>query len=143
MGRCFLSRLLSQEGTAMPKPVPIPVRQKLFQRAQQGETTAGLAAAFDLAPRTVRNLLRRFRERGTAGLRPDSHPPAPFPHAYAAEIRDAALALRREHPTWGAVLIRVAPRQRRSKTSWPSPSTLRRWFRRAGLGPAPTPRRPR
>jgi DNA-directed RNA polymerase specialized sigma24 family protein len=65
----------------MPKPVPIPVRQKLLQRAQQGEPTANLAAAFDLAPRTVRNLLRRFRQRGPESLRPDYRRPTRFPHA--------------------------------------------------------------
>jgi hypothetical protein len=127
----------------MPKPVPLPVRRKLFQRDRQGETTASLASALGLAPRTVRHLRKRFRDRGPDGVPPDYHAPRQLPHAFSPEIREAALGLRREHPTWGAVLIWVALGQRRPKAPRPGPSTLRRWFRDAGLGPAPPPRRPR
>src|SRR4051812_16899961 len=126
----------------MPKPVPLPVRQKLWERAQGNETTASLARAFALAPRTVRHLLKRFRDRGPDALRPDYRQPTGLPHAYPDWMRQAALALRREHPTWGAVLLRVALSQRRPKRTWPEPRTLQRWFRAAGLGPAPPPTRP-
>jgi hypothetical protein len=129
----------------MPKPVPIPVRRKLLERAQQGESTASLAAAFDLAPRTVRHLRKRFRDRGPDGVAPDYHRPRDLPHAYPDPVRDAALALRRQHPTWGAVLIWVALGQRRPKLDRPRPhpSTLRRWFHDANLAPALSARRPR
>jgi Homeodomain-like domain len=125
----------------MPKPVPIPVRRKLLERAQRGESTAGLAAAFGLAPRTVRHLLKRFRDRGPDGVSTDYRTPGDLPHAYPDRVRQAALALRREHPTWGAVLIWVALGQRRPEDDRPSPSTLRRWSRDAGLAPAPPSRR--
>src|SRR5512135_97928 len=131
-----------EEGASMPKPVPIPVRKKLLQRAQQGEATASLATAFGLAPRTVRHLLKRFRDRGPDAVRPDYHMPKPLPQTYAVELREAALAQRRTHPTWGAVLIRIALREQRPEIRWPSPRTLRRWFRQAGLGPAPKGTRP-
>ena len=127
----------------MPKPVPIPVRRKLLQRAELGESTASLAAAFDLPPRTVRHLRKRFRDRGPEGILPDSHAPEDLPHAYPDRVRQAALALRRQHPRWGATLIAVALGQQRPKIDAPNPSTLRRWFRDAGLAPAPPPRRPR
>jgi DNA-directed RNA polymerase specialized sigma24 family protein len=52
----------------MPKPVPIPVRRKLLQRARRGDSPALLAAQFDLPIRTVRHLLKRFRERGESRL---------------------------------------------------------------------------
>jgi len=126
----------------MPKPIPVPVRQKLWERSQRGETTASLARAFDLSPRTVRQLLKRFRDLGTAALQPDYHQPAHLPHAYPARMRQAALALRREHPGWGATLIRVALSEQRPKDTWPEPRTLQRWFRSAGLGPAPPSQRP-
>src|SRR4051794_19050447 len=143
MERCPSLRFPGSEAPAMPKPVPIPVRRKLLQRAQQGEATASLAAAFGLAPRTVRHLRKRFRDRGPDGVPPDYRAPRALPHAYPDRVRQAALALRRQHPTWGAVLIRIALHERRPKTAWPSPSTLRRWFHDAGLVPAPPPRRPR
>lgn len=121
----------------MPKPVPIPVRRKLLHRARSGEGAAELAAAFGLPVRTVRHLLKRFRDRGDGALAPDYRAPRGLPHAHAAAVRDASLGLRREHPGWGAELIRVALRVRRPELPSPSAASLRRWFRDAGLGPAP------
>ncbi len=43
----------------MPQPVPIPVRQKLWERAARGESAASLAESHGLSPRTVRHLLKR------------------------------------------------------------------------------------
>ncbi len=89
----------------MPKPVPIPVRRKLLQRAQQGPAPAPLAGQFGLPVRTVRHLLKRFHDRGEEAVRPDYRISPRLPHAYAAKIRQAALALRRKHPTCGIVKI--------------------------------------
>jgi hypothetical protein len=61
----------------VPKPIPVPVRQKLFESAARGESAASLAAAFRLPVRTVRHLRRRFRERGADAVRPDYHAPDP------------------------------------------------------------------
>jgi hypothetical protein len=126
----------------MPKPVPIPVRRKLLQRAQRGEAATTLAARFGLPARTVGHLLKRFRDRGEGAVRPDYRASPRLPHVYAAEIREAALAQRREHPTCGAELIRVALGVRRPERGWPTARTLRRWSRAAGLGPAPSGRQP-
>ena len=46
----------------MPKSVPVPVRQKLWERAAGAKASASLADAFDLSPRTVRHLLKRCRD---------------------------------------------------------------------------------
>src|SRR5690349_12766164 len=89
----------------MPEPVPIPVRRKLLQRGRRGESAAAPAAAFGLPVRTVRHLPRRFRDAGEAAVDPGHRAPRAPPHAHAAEVRDAAPALRREHPGWGAELI--------------------------------------
>lgn len=127
----------------MPKPVPIPIRRKLLQRAQDGESTASLAAAFGLPTRTVRHLRKRFRDRGPDGVTPDYHPPRSLPHAYPDQTRDAALVLRRQHPTWGSVLIWVALGQQKPRLDRPHPGTLRRWFHDAKLSPTPPSRQPR
>src|SRR4051794_15011816 len=134
--------LPGRETIVMPRPVPVPVRQKLWERSQRGETTASLAYAFDLSPHTVRRLLKRFRDRGPAALRPDYHRPTRLPNAYPDHVREAALALRREHPDWSAALIRSALSERGPNNAWPELRTLQRWFRSAGLGPASPPQRP-
>jgi transposase len=122
----------------VPAPVPLPVRQALWNRHQRGAPVSELSQAFGLPPRTVRGLLRRGRERGAAGLAPDPTRPATPPRRHPAY--EAALQLRREHPGWGAGLIRVVLAERGSAP--PAERTIQRWLRGAGLGPAPPGRRP-
>ena len=89
----------------MPAPVPLPIRRALWERLQRGESAAELAEAFGLAPRTVRGLRSgggSGARRGSAPTRPGPTPPPAGHPAYAP-----ALHLRREHPGWGAGLIRV------------------------------------
>jgi hypothetical protein len=124
----------------MPAPVPLPIRRAIWRRHRRGATAAELSRDFRLPPRTVRGLLARGRARGEAGLAPDptrrpSPPPPPHP------AREPALALRREHPGWGAALIRIALEDHGVRPL-PGVRTLQRWFRAAGLGPAPPGRRP-
>src|SRR3954454_6849231 len=76
----------------MPKPVPMPIRQAIWERSQRGEGSASLATAFDLSPRTVRHLVKRSRDRGRAGLATDYRPPPPPAHARSQAIRRAVLA---------------------------------------------------
>ncbi|MFO0893313.1 MAG: helix-turn-helix domain-containing protein [Isosphaeraceae bacterium] len=122
----------------MPAPVPVPIRQAIWELHQRGVPTGDLAARFGLAARTVRGLIRRGRERGADGLAPDpTHPVAAPPHP----AREAALRLRREHPTWGAGVIRVWL-ERSGVAGLPGVREIQRWFAAAGLNPAPPGRRP-
>src|SRR5512135_3882426 len=126
----------------MPRSLPVPVRQAIWRRFQDGQDGPTIAAALGFAPRTVRKLLRRFRCGGQAAVQPSydrcgaTTPKLPEP------IVQAALGLRREHPTWGAGLIRVMLRRQRLHDPLPVERTLQRWFLRAGLAPAPAGRRP-
>ena len=127
----------------MPRSIPVPVRQKLWERASKGESVASLADAFELSPRTIRHLLKRCRDRGDSALIPSYGPPTPPPHAHPETIRRAVLDSRRRHPTWGAELIRVMLAEAQPQVVWPCPQTIRRWFRAAELAHAPAGRRPR
>ena len=60
-----------------------------------------------------------------------------------SDVAKATLELRREHPTWGAGLIRVHLLQEASVGPVPSTRTLQRWLLRADLAPAPAGRRPK
>ena len=122
----------------MPAPVPLPIRQAMWRQWEQGATTTELSQAFDVAPRTVRNLLRRWHQRGEEGLTPDYHrPDSPSPQPGVV----LAVQLRRNHPRWGAGLIRVYL-SIQGVQPLPAERTLQRWFRRARLAPAPPGRRP-
>ena len=84
----------------MPRSIPIPVRQVMFRLWQQGYDAPQIAVRLDVSCPTVYRLLQRFRRDGVAGVTPG------YAHAadqYALpEAVNAALALRREHPTWEA-----------------------------------------
>jgi hypothetical protein len=124
----------------MPAPVPVPIRQSIWARHQAGEAVAELADFYRLAPRTVRGLIQRGRERGPEGLAPD---PTVSGRRRSTEhaAYEPAIHLRRDHPGWGSELIRVLLAEQ-GTAPLPSARTLRRWFAKAGLNPAPAGRRP-
>lgn len=126
----------------MPRALAVGVRQSIVERHLAGATLGAIAQELDLSPWSVRTVWRRFRDRGEEGLVPDyaacGRPGPRFP----AALHAAALDLRREHPGWGAGLIRTELGMRFPAPPLPHEATLRRWFREAGLRPPPPPPRP-
>jgi len=57
----------------MPSPTPIPVREAIYQRWQQGQASSEIAEALNLAVRTVRHLIQRFREKGSEAISTSYH----------------------------------------------------------------------
>jgi hypothetical protein len=126
----------------MAAPVPLPLRRALWQRLQQGQSPAAIAQALQLAPRTVRHLLHRLRQHGADALAPSYHR-SDHPHDPTTQtLYEQTLAWRRDHPNWGAGLLRVLLQRDYPKATVPCERTLQRWLALAGLGPAPTGRRP-
>ena len=126
----------------MPAPIPFAVRRAVARRHHCGESPAAIARALGLPVRTAQHLVARLRRLGEAALVPAyRRGPRPRPRA-ADRVRDLAVGLRRGHPTWGAGLIRLFLRLAPGRRP-PAERTLQRWFRQAGLGPAPKGRRPR
>jgi DNA-directed RNA polymerase specialized sigma24 family protein len=58
----------------MPLPVPVPIRELIWQRWQRGQSAPQIADVLSLPPRTVRHLVQQFRSRGEAAIRPGSPP---------------------------------------------------------------------
>ena len=52
----------------MPHPIPLPVRQVIVQRAEQGQSASLIARSLGLVSRTVRQLLQRLRVQGNNAL---------------------------------------------------------------------------
>jgi hypothetical protein len=125
----------------MPSPVPMPVRQVILKRWQRGEPLATLAQELHLSVRTVRNLVRRFAQRGQDGVQPDYARCATKQLPKDSDVFQKAMAMRKEHSQWGGGFIRVHL-QMQGKADCPSERTLQRWFRKGSLSPAPPGRRP-
>ena len=125
----------------MPHPIPVPVRRALFHLWQQGDTPSQIADQLGLSSVTVRRLVRRFRQRGADAVAPDytrSHPRS----ALDSDVARDVVALRREHPTWGAGVIRMHLLEEAPSRPVPATRTLQRWLLQADLAPAPAGRRP-
>jgi transposase len=124
----------------MPAPIPLPVRQVILKRWQQGESVATLAQELHLSERTVRHLVQRFAKRGQAGLEPDYQRCAVNKLPTQSDAFQQAMAMRQEHPQWGGGLIRIIL-QEQGQADCPSERTLQRWFRRSLRSPSPPGRR--
>lgn len=93
---------------------------------------------FPVSLRTVQRLIARFETRGDKGLAPDyqscgAHQAGATPPELVQQICET----RRDHPRWGAEMIRLE-----LQASTPSTRTIRRHLRKAGLQPAPAGRPP-
>jgi transposase len=131
---------LIMEDCLMPTPIPQPVRRAIFARSKKGASVGALVAEFGISERTVRHLVQRFDERGESGLVPDYANCATKTMTDNDAVRKKALQIREQHPGWGGGLIRVV--LQKDLDACPSERTLQRWFRQAGLTPAPAGRRP-
>jgi transposase len=123
----------------MPRPTPRPVRDAVFRLWQQGQRAPQIAAVLGIPLSTVYRLIQRLRHDGVAGIPPRYRHPAIAP----SDVVNAALELRRGHSTWGAEWICAQLLDETPGRPVPSDRTLRRWFVRADLAPAPAGRRPK
>ncbi len=119
----------------MPAAIPRPIREELVRRCQAGEPVTEIAKALGLSYRAARGLWRRFRERGEKGLDNDYANCGPTGPRYPKEVYEAALCLRREHPRWGAGLLRLRLEDDLPGQALPAERTLNRWLQEAGLQP--------
>jgi DNA-binding transcriptional ArsR family regulator len=124
----------------MPAPIPPTLRRLILSRSRRGQTATDIARALRLSPRTVRHLLRRARD--PANPPGPAYRPGPGRPAHDPLLRDRALALRQQHPSWGAGYIRLHLAAEADPAAVPSERTLQRWFRRERHPPAAAGRRP-
>jgi len=97
------------------------------------EPVAALCRRFEISRRHGYKWIERWRAEGLAGLADRSRAPLTHPQAVAAELLEAALAVRRAHPTWGPVKVRAWLERQRPGRTWPAASTIGARFDREGL----------
>jgi transposase len=125
----------------MPRALPLALREQIVRRRQQREPLTAIAEALQVPERTVRRWWHKYQQAGPDGLQTHyAHCGPKGPKAPPA-VHAAALELKREHPTWGAGLIRLQLVERFDAAAVPKERAIQRWFQAAGLQP-PRAKRP-
>jgi transposase len=124
----------------MPRALPLPLREQIIRRHQQGEALTVIAHDLNVPYRTARRWWHRYQEAGDAGLRTHYDRCGPQGPRAPAAVHAAALALKLEHPPWGAGLIRLKLVAQFGEEPVPQERALQRWFAAAKLQPARTTR---
>jgi hypothetical protein len=87
---------------------PLQQRLEIWERAQQGQSDATIAAALQLSAVTVRKWRRRAAKHGRSGLATTLGRPTRGPLSHCAEaLRGRVRQLRRSHPGWGPETLRL------------------------------------
>lgn len=124
----------------MPRAVDVPVRQAIVAQHEAGQSLVKVAQGLGLSYWTVRQIWRRYRARGAAGLTSDHADCGVRGPRGPRLVWRAAVWLKRQHRGWGAGLIATLLRCRWPDLAVPHERSLQRWFRQAGLA---SPRRRR
>lgn len=115
----------------MSVPIPVPKAEAIIQQHQAGMSLPAIAQHMHLSLWTVRDIWRRFRDRGS--VQPNYAACGRRGPRAEGRVYRGALWLKRVHPAWGALLIRTVLRQKWPDAYLPHGRTLQRWFRQAGI----------
>ena len=99
---------------------------------EDGATVTGVARRYGVARQTVHEWLRRYADRGLAGLVDESSRPLSCPHQMAPGVEALIVELRRAHPGWGPRTIGHQLKQR-GVVPVPGRSSIYRCLVRHGL----------
>ena len=98
---------------------------------QESANLRQLCVRFEISPQTAYKWLARYEAEGEAGLSDRSRRPLNSPGKSSAQVEEAVLALRRNHPAWGG--RKISRRLRDMGGVVVAPSTVSNILRRHGL----------
>jgi transposase InsO family protein len=109
-------------------------RVKFIARYLQNEEPfASLCAEAGISRKTGYKWVERYEAGGVRSLVDRSRAPQSHPHAVAAPVIDAVVALRRRHPRWGPRKLLAILRRREPDRTWPVATTVGKILRQRGL----------
>lgn len=115
----------------MPVAVSVPMREIIVKKYQEGLSIKEVAEQLSMSSETVRQIWRRYRDRGEAGLQPDYQLCGSSGPRAEKLIYRAAIYLKRRHPKWGAKFIKIRLQQKWPTMQIPHERTLQRYFKQA------------
>jgi putative transposase len=116
-------------------------RLRFVARLLQGEKMAVMCREFDISRKTGYKIFSRYKEKGFEGLSDRSRKPYRQGCRLSEAIEGLILALKREHPSWGAPKIREKIRRKNLQISLPAISTVHAVLHRHDLVNRPRRRR--
>ena len=109
-------------------------RLQFVVAAERGEDAmAVLCRRFGISRTTGYLWLARYRQGQAAALADRSRAPHHRPHAVRATTREALLAQRAAHPSWGPKKLVAALQRQQPSVRWPATSTVGELLRQAGV----------
>jgi hypothetical protein len=126
----------------MGKPIPEPTRRRIIALRGEGTSQQAIASELHISKRSVENICQRWTKEGEPSMKLYKNCLG-GPRRYPETMRERAIALKREHPGWGAevVLIELCRSYADEATPpsrFPGWRTLNQWFIEAKVN---TPRR--
>ena len=82
------------------------------------ESMAELCRRYGVSRRSGYKWLQRYQQQGWDGLQDRSRAPRRHPQQTAAAIEQEILAVRAQHPRWGAVSLQARLERRRPEVAW-------------------------
>jgi len=108
-------------------------RLRFVARLLEGEKMAELCREFGISRKTGYKIFTRYKDVGLEGLTDRSRRPYRQANRLPFQVETLILALKREHPSWGAPKIREKLRRRFSDMRPPAISTVHAVLDRNGL----------
>lgn len=103
----------------------------MFSQADEANISA-LCRRYGVSRKTGYKWLRRFHAEAEAGLQDRSRRPREAPNKTASAMEQAVIALRQQHPAWGARKLHTRLKTL-GQAAVPAPSTIHGILRRHGL----------
>jgi transposase len=117
----------------MSSPIENATRREIIRRHEQGESLRSISSEMGMSYETVKKLWRHWVKKGS--IEPNYEAAKQRGTRQYGQVYAQAVQLKRDHPRWGAPLIRLKL-QAQSNQTLPSVRTLQRWFREAGVNRA-------
>jgi putative transposase len=108
-------------------------RLRFVARLLDGEKMAELCREFDISRKTGYKIFTRYKDCGLEGLTDRSRRPYRQANRLPFQVETLIVALKREHPSWGAPKIRAKLRKRFPDIKPPAISTVHAVLDRNGL----------
>lgn len=110
-------------------------RLEFVRRLERGERMTELCREFGISRKTGYKFWNRYKERGAEALGDYSRRPHRMPTRTSSEIAEVIVEARRRFPAWGPVALRAWLLRENPALPVPSPSTIGKILKSAGLVP--------